>query len=122
VRRIGVLSPHDDNDPEARAWLTSFTQGLADLGWGEGRNLRMEIRWAAGSMQRTGEYAKAWVDVQPDVIFVDSTPQTAALQQQTSGHSNRIRGRFRPSGLRLCGRTAASAECCGETGERRSSR
>jgi putative tryptophan/tyrosine transport system substrate-binding protein len=44
----------------------------------------MEIRWAAGSLERTREYAKALVDLQPDVIFVDSTPQTAALQQQTS--------------------------------------
>jgi putative tryptophan/tyrosine transport system substrate-binding protein len=84
IRRISVLSPNDENDPEARAWLTAFTQGLADLGWREGRNLRMEIRWAGGSLERTREYAKALVDLQPDVIFVDSTPQTAALQQQTS--------------------------------------
>ena len=47
VRRIGVLMPFDENDPEQKRRLSAFTQALADLGWTDGRNVRMEFRWAA---------------------------------------------------------------------------
>ena len=45
VRRIGVLMPFDENDPEGKRRLFAFTQALADLGWTDGRNLRMDLRW-----------------------------------------------------------------------------
>ena len=45
VRRIGVLMPLDENDPVAKAYLSAFTQALAGLGWTEGRNVRMDLRW-----------------------------------------------------------------------------
>ena len=45
VRRIGVLMPDDENDPVAKTRLTAFTQSLAGLGWTEGRNVRMDLRW-----------------------------------------------------------------------------
>jgi len=48
MRRVGVLMAFDENDPEAKAYLSGFTQGLAELGWTDGRNLRMDVRWAAG--------------------------------------------------------------------------
>ena len=47
IRRIGVLMPVDENDPAAKTWLSAFTQALADLGWTDGRNVRMDLRWGA---------------------------------------------------------------------------
>jgi putative tryptophan/tyrosine transport system substrate-binding protein len=83
VRRIGVLVPANENDPEAKALLSGFTQGLAELGWTEGRNVRMDIRWAAGSIEEVRALAKELVDLQPEIIFANATPVTAALQQET---------------------------------------
>jgi putative ABC transport system substrate-binding protein len=45
VRRIGVLVPGDENDPVAKAYLSALTQALADLGWADGRNVRIDLRW-----------------------------------------------------------------------------
>jgi putative ABC transport system substrate-binding protein len=83
IRRIGVLTPGGEDDPDPRASLSTFVQRLAELGWMEGRNLRMDVRWAAGDLDRVRVYAKELVELQPDVILVDSTPQTAALQRET---------------------------------------
>jgi putative tryptophan/tyrosine transport system substrate-binding protein len=83
VRRIGVLTSYDENDPEAKAYLSEFMKGLGELGWTDGRNVRMDVRWAGGSVDRARMYAKELVDLQPDVILAESTPQTAALQRET---------------------------------------
>src|SRR5271165_1315560 len=71
VRRIGVLMPTDKNDAVAKTMVSAFTQALAHLGWTDGRNLRMHIRWAAGGVDRARMYAKELVDLQPDVIVAD---------------------------------------------------
>src|SRR5215470_2093214 len=52
VRRIGVLMPGDENDPLAKARIFAFTQALADLGWTDGRNVRMDLRWAGANINR----------------------------------------------------------------------
>jgi putative tryptophan/tyrosine transport system substrate-binding protein len=83
IRRIGVLSPYDENDPGAKAELSAFTGELSRLGWTDGRNLRMDVRWAAADMDRMRMSAKELVDLQPDVILADTTPTTAALQRET---------------------------------------
>ena len=83
MRRIGVLMPFAENDPDAMAQLSGFLQGLAQLGWTDGRNVRMDLRWAVGSVDRTRMFAKELVDLQPDVILAHSTPATAALQRET---------------------------------------
>ena len=83
VRRIGVLSPYVENDAGTTSYLSRFMQRLAELGWMEGRNLKMEIRWTAGNVDRMRTFAKELIDLQPDVIFTDSTPQTAAFQRET---------------------------------------
>jgi putative ABC transport system substrate-binding protein len=49
VRRIGMLMLFDENDPVAKTYLSAFTQALADLGWTDGRNVRMDLRWGGGS-------------------------------------------------------------------------
>jgi putative ABC transport system substrate-binding protein len=83
VRRLGVLMGTAENDPQGKAFVSGFVQGLGKLGWSDGRNLRIDIRWAPGSVERTRIFAKELVDLQPDVILVGSTSQTAALQRET---------------------------------------
>jgi putative ABC transport system substrate-binding protein len=83
VRRIGVLMEPPEDDSEGKAHLTGFTQALGELGWIEGRNLRIDVRWAGGSFERIRLFAKDLVDLQPDVILSRGTPATAAFQRQT---------------------------------------
>jgi putative tryptophan/tyrosine transport system substrate-binding protein len=83
MRRIGVLMSWDESDPEIKTFLSGFMQGLAELGWTDGGNLRMEVRWAGGNADRLRMFAKELVDLQPNVILATSTPATAALQQAT---------------------------------------
>jgi|SRR5271166_5494343 len=83
LRRVGVLMAFDEKDPEPQAWLSGFKQGLAELGWTDGRNLRIDVRWAAGNLERMRVFAKKLVDLQPDVIVANSTPITALLQRET---------------------------------------
>ena len=83
VRRIGVLMAYDESDPEAKAHLSAFVQGLVELGWTNGHNIRMDIRWPAGNIDRVRKSAKELVDLQPDVILSEGTPATFALQRET---------------------------------------
>src|ERR1700681_3648658 len=83
MRRIGVLMGGGENDPEGKTYLSAFTQGLAALGWTEGRNLRMEVRWAAANLDRARMFAKELVGLQPDVILAHGTAMTAPLQRET---------------------------------------
>ena len=71
------------SDPEAKTHLSAFTQGLGELGWTEGSNLRTVVRWPAGDIDLIRMYAKELVDLQPDVILSEGTPATAALQRET---------------------------------------
>jgi putative ABC transport system substrate-binding protein len=65
------------------AQMSGFTKGLAEWGWTDGRNVRMDIRWAAANVDRMRMFAKELVGMQPDVILANSTPATAALQRET---------------------------------------
>jgi putative tryptophan/tyrosine transport system substrate-binding protein len=82
-RRVGVLMGYDENDPEGKAFLTGFTKGLQELGWAEGRNLLMDIRWAAANVDQMRVLAKELVGLRPDVILSSTTPVTAALKLET---------------------------------------
>jgi putative ABC transport system substrate-binding protein len=83
VWRIGMLMGLDQNDPVAKTFVSAFTQALADLGWTDGRNLRMDIRWGGGDPNRMRALAREFVGLQPDIIVTNATPATAALQQVT---------------------------------------
>jgi putative tryptophan/tyrosine transport system substrate-binding protein len=83
MRRVGVLMAFDETDPEGKARLSGFTQGLSELGWTDSRNLRMDVRWAIDSVDRVRALAKELVDLQSDVILGGATPATAALQRET---------------------------------------
>jgi putative tryptophan/tyrosine transport system substrate-binding protein len=83
VRHVGVLLAWDESDPRPQAWLSTFTQGLAELGWTTGRNLQTDIRWAGNDINLMQKFAKELVALKPDVILAFGTPVTAALQRET---------------------------------------
>jgi putative ABC transport system substrate-binding protein len=83
TRRIGVLMSLGENDPEGKAQLSGFTKGLADLGWSDGPNLRIDVRWGGGDVNNIRTFAKELVAMQPDLILAQGTPVTAALQRET---------------------------------------
>jgi putative ABC transport system substrate-binding protein len=83
VRRIGVLTAADENDPEWKARISAFTQALANLGWTDGRDVRMDLRWGRADINRIQVLAQELVGLKPDIILADSTPATAALQRET---------------------------------------
>jgi putative tryptophan/tyrosine transport system substrate-binding protein len=82
MRRIGVLMALAEDDPEAKARLAGFRQGLEKRGWSEDRNVRIDIRFAPATAQAQ-MLAKELVALQPDVILAHSTPVTAALQRES---------------------------------------
>ena len=83
VRRVGVLIQYGENDPEGRLRLSAFTQALAGLGWTDGRNVRMDVRWPGGDINRSRAFAHEVVGLQPDIIVTAGTPATVAVQRET---------------------------------------
>jgi putative ABC transport system substrate-binding protein len=83
MRRVGVLFGGDESDPVVKSRLAWFRQGLEELGWTDGRNLRLDLRWAAGDLERMRTFAKELVDLSPDVILVNTPAATKAMQRQT---------------------------------------
>src|SRR6516164_2612208 len=73
VRRIGMLMPGDENDPVWHTFVSAFTQALADLGWIDGRNVRMDLRWGRGDTNRMQALAQELVALQPDIVPADTT-------------------------------------------------
>jgi putative ABC transport system substrate-binding protein len=80
-RRVGILMHLAAEDPESVRSIAAFGQGLEELGWSEGRNVRMDIRWAAGNADRYHKYAAELVALAPDVVLGVGGTITAALQQ-----------------------------------------
>ena len=76
VRRIGVLTGFNENDPEGKRRYSAFTQAFADLGWTEGRNVRIDLRSDGGDVNRMRASAQELVGLQPDIILAGGTPTT----------------------------------------------
>jgi putative ABC transport system substrate-binding protein len=83
MRRIGVLCGTAEDDPQIVAGLAAFKKALQELGWLEGRNIRIDYRWGAADVGRTQTFAKELVGLQPDLIVGQSTPVVAALKRET---------------------------------------
>jgi putative ABC transport system substrate-binding protein len=83
VRRIGVLMGYAESDREGQANFAAFREGLQKLGWTEGRNIRIDTRWAAADADLMQRFAKELVALQPDLILTQNTPTTAVVLQQT---------------------------------------
>jgi putative tryptophan/tyrosine transport system substrate-binding protein len=82
-RRVGVLMGYAENDPGAQSYLEAFRAALAKLGWTDGRNLRIELRWSAADPDRIKTFAKELVDLRPDAIFGCTTPVIGAVARET---------------------------------------
>src|SRR6516165_8853816 len=74
VKRVAVLMGIAQDDPEGQARMAAFQQGLRDLGWQEGRNLRIDTRWGTGDAGVISTYAAELVSLAPDVILATNTP------------------------------------------------
>ena len=83
TRRIGVLIPYAEGDPEGKAVIAALQRGLEDLGWAQGRNVRFEIRWAAGNPDKARELARELISMAPDVIVPSSNLVTTIMVQET---------------------------------------
>jgi putative tryptophan/tyrosine transport system substrate-binding protein len=83
VRRIGLFVLGDENDPVSKTFVSVFTQGLADLGWTDGGNVRIDLRWHADDIHQIPAIAQELVGLQPDIIVPNSTAATVALQRET---------------------------------------
>src|SRR5262249_17516881 len=84
VRHIGVLTGLSENDREAQRRVTAFLGRLRELGWTDGRNVRIDYRWGAGDASRIRAYAAELVRLAPDVILVNSSSVLRPLQQESS--------------------------------------
>jgi putative ABC transport system substrate-binding protein len=84
VRRVGVLMNRAATDTEFQSYLAAFSQGLRQLGWTEGQNLRIDVRWNAGDAVLARTYAAQLIGLMPDVILASSTVNVTAIQQFTS--------------------------------------
>jgi putative tryptophan/tyrosine transport system substrate-binding protein len=85
MRRIGVLTGLEADDPEAQNRNAAFLQALQQLGWTDGRNVRIDFRWGAGDADRNRRYASELAALAPDVILATGNRIVATLQ-----HSNQI--------------------------------
>ena len=83
TRLIGVLMAFAENDPAAQSEVAGFRDALKKLGWMEGNNLRIELRWGAGDADRIKTFAKELVDLRPDAILGQTTPVIGALARET---------------------------------------
>ncbi len=83
VRRVGILLSFAADDPESPARRAAFVQQLQQLGWTDGRNVQIDIRWGASNAEASRKYAAELVALAPDVVLAAASPAVAALQQAT---------------------------------------
>ena len=101
MRRIGVLMGYAESDRAAQSWLAAFRAAFTQLGWTEGSNLRIELRWSADDTDRMRTLAKELVDLRPDAILGATTPWSAPLPAR--------RGQFRSCSRAYLIRLAAAS-------------
>ena len=83
ARLVGVLMDYAASDQAAQSLVAAFRDTLAKLGWQEGSNLRIEVRWSAGGADKVRTFAKELVDLRPDALLGRGTPETLALSHET---------------------------------------
>jgi hypothetical protein len=83
MRRVGLLMGYPEGDAEGQANLAAFRRGLQELGWIEGRNIRIDTRWGGADPAKARTFAKELVDMKPDVIVPNTNLMTAILQPET---------------------------------------
>src|SRR5215212_8344113 len=83
MRRVAVLMDTDETNSDGQARVATFRQGLQQFGWREGRNIRIDLRWGGGDVERTRGFAAELVRLLPDVIFAYANAQLAPLSRET---------------------------------------
>src|SRR6478672_461422 len=83
IRQIGVLLNLAADDPEGRVAIAAFREGLQQLGWAEGRNVRIDVRWGEDDVERERRYAAELIALAPDVVLAAGSVSVAALQRAT---------------------------------------
>jgi len=83
MRRIGILTSGEESDREAQTLVGAFREELARLGWSEGRNIVIDIRWAKSDIELMNRSANELVMLQPDLVLTSSTPAAAVMLQHT---------------------------------------
>jgi putative ABC transport system substrate-binding protein len=83
MRRVAVLQTLAESDLEGQSWVNALKQGLAALGWTDGLNIRLDVRWAGGEANLIQRFAKELVDLHPDVIVAVATPSAMAFRRET---------------------------------------
>jgi ABC-type uncharacterized transport system substrate-binding protein len=83
MRRVGVLMGYPENDPQAQANVAALRKGLNDAGWVEGRNIRIDFRWAGGDADKARTLAKELIATTPDVMVTSTNQVTRTVQQET---------------------------------------
>jgi hypothetical protein len=94
MRRIGVLTAGIADDPDEQARIAAFLQGMQQLGWIDGRNIRIDYRWGAGNPERNRKHATELVALEPDVILTTGSAVLAPLLQATAWRRNARRRLF----------------------------
>jgi putative ABC transport system substrate-binding protein len=84
VRRVGVLLGNPEGDPQSVAGMSAFRQAMQELGWTEGRNLQIDLRWGRAEPERMKILAQQLVEQRPDILFASTTPVVAALHSATN--------------------------------------
>jgi putative ABC transport system substrate-binding protein len=84
MRRVAVILSRFETDPLGQGQLNAFLEGFKKLGWTDGHDVRIDVRWAGGSAERMREIAEEFVALKPDVIVVSGSPALAALKRATS--------------------------------------
>jgi putative tryptophan/tyrosine transport system substrate-binding protein len=84
MRRIGILMRTAATETEYQSYLAAFIQELRQLGWTQGQNLRVDVRWTAGDIGLAGSYAAQLIELEPDVIVAASTDNLVAVRQLTN--------------------------------------
>jgi putative ABC transport system substrate-binding protein len=83
MRRIGVLMGNVESDPAGQSRLATFRGALSKLGWTDGSNLRIEVRWGGADPALFARYAAELIALSPEVLLADTSPSLEALRQQT---------------------------------------
>jgi hypothetical protein len=112
IRRIGVLMNREPGSPDGQARITAFQQALQQLGWSDGRNVRIDIRWGGTDVERERRYAAELIALAPDIILAGGTAgaKSGHCTARLVSHRNRIRRQTRscaelPALCRLSHRT-----------------
>jgi putative ABC transport system substrate-binding protein len=101
TRRIGVLMGLAEGDGEAKSDFAALRAGLEGLGWSEGRNIDIDVRWGAGDSNRMRAFAAELVNLHPDLLIGHTTGPTIALRKETRHNPDHLRPDLRSYRQRL---------------------